>query len=39
MKIAVMMRAMDQDSGFRTLTGSLIDHTLQIDGKNAYLLL
>jgi glycosyltransferase involved in cell wall biosynthesis len=39
MKIAVMMRAMDQDSGFRALTESLIDHMLQIDGKNSYLLL
>jgi glycosyltransferase involved in cell wall biosynthesis len=39
MKIAIMMRAMDQDSGFRAYTESLIDTMLRIDGDDSYLLL
>jgi glycosyltransferase involved in cell wall biosynthesis len=38
MKIAIMMRAMDQDSGFRTYIEGLVDGMLRIDNKNAYLL-
>jgi glycosyltransferase involved in cell wall biosynthesis len=39
MKIAVMMRAMDQDSGFRAYVEGLLDHPLSIDHDNSYLLL
>jgi glycosyltransferase involved in cell wall biosynthesis len=34
-----MMRAMDQDSGFRSWIPSLIDHMLRMDQENSYLLL
>jgi hypothetical protein len=36
--IAVMLRAMDQDSGFRAYIEGLIDTMLAMDGKNSYLL-
>lgn len=39
MKIAIMMRPMDQDSGFRAYTEALIDHMLKLDQENQYLLL
>jgi glycosyltransferase involved in cell wall biosynthesis len=39
MKIAVMMRAMDQDSGFRYFVEGLVDSMLRIDRRNSYLLL
>lgn len=39
MKIAVMMRAMDQDSGFRAHVEGLLDALLRIDHENSYLLL
>lgn len=39
MKIAVMMRPIDQDSGFRAHTEALIDNMLRIDSQNSYLLL
>ena len=39
MKIAIMMRAMDQDSGFRAYVEGLIDALLRLDHTNAYLLL
>lgn len=38
MKIAVMMRAIDQDSGFRVYTECLLDMLLRIDRENSYLL-
>jgi glycosyltransferase involved in cell wall biosynthesis len=38
-KIAIMMRAMDQDTGFRVYVERLVDTLLQIDHKNTYLLL
>lgn len=34
-----MMRAIDQDTGFRTYTERLVDTLLRIDGTNSYLLL
>jgi glycosyltransferase involved in cell wall biosynthesis len=39
MKIAVMMRAMDQDSGFRAWVPQLIDSVLRIGREHSYLLL
>jgi glycosyltransferase involved in cell wall biosynthesis len=39
MKIAIMMRAMDQDSGFRAYVEGLLDALLRIDKENSYLLL
>jgi glycosyltransferase involved in cell wall biosynthesis len=39
MKIAIMMRAMDQDSGFRAYVEGLIDTLLRTDQENFYLLL
>ena len=39
MKIAIMMRAMDQDSGFRAYVEGLVDAMLRIDQENTYLLL
>lgn len=39
MKIAIMMRAIDQDSGFRKNTEELIENMLKIDKKNSYLLI
>jgi glycosyltransferase involved in cell wall biosynthesis len=39
MKIAIMMRAMDQDSGFRAYVEGLLDALLRLDHINAYLLL
>jgi len=38
MKIAIMMRAMDQDSGFRAYIEGLVENMLKIDGENLYLL-
>lgn len=38
MKIAVMLRAMDQDSGFRAYIEGLIENMLAIDTENSYLL-
>lgn len=38
MKIAIMMRAMDQDSGFRGYVEGLVESMLQIDEENTYLL-
>jgi len=39
MKIALMMRAIDQDSGFRAYMINLLDALLRIDRENSYLLL
>lgn len=39
MKIAIMMRAMDQDSGHRAIIEGLIENMLEIDQENTYLLL
>ena len=39
MKIAIMMRAMDDDSGFRAYTQGLVETMLRIDEENSYLLL
>lgn len=39
MKIAIMMRAMDQDSGHRAIIEGLVDNLLRIDQENSYLLL
>jgi hypothetical protein len=39
MKIAIMMRAMDADSGFRAFTEGLVENMLRIDEENSYLLL
>src|SRR5437016_460164 len=39
MKIAIMMRAIDQDSGFHAYVDGLVDALLRIDGENLYLLL
>jgi glycosyltransferase involved in cell wall biosynthesis len=38
MKIAVMLRAMDQDSGFRAYVEGLVENLLAIDRENSYLL-
>lgn len=38
MNIVVMMRAMDQDSGLRFYTESLVENMLQVDARNTYLL-
>ena len=38
MNIAVMMRAMDQDSGLRYFVEGLVDTMLRIDERNTYLL-
>jgi glycosyltransferase involved in cell wall biosynthesis len=38
MKIAMMMRAMDTDAGFRTYIEGLLEGMLEIDQKNSYLL-
>ncbi len=39
MKIAIMMRAMDQDSGFHGLTDGLVDALLNLGGPHTYLLI
>jgi glycosyltransferase involved in cell wall biosynthesis len=39
MKIAIMMRAMDQDSGFRAITEHLVEAMLRVGTSNSYLLL
>jgi glycosyltransferase involved in cell wall biosynthesis len=39
MKIAIMMRAMDQDSGFQAYTQGLIGAMLRIDQEDSYVLL
>ena len=39
MKIAIMMRAMDQDSGFRAITERLVEAMLRIGREHSYLLL
>lgn len=39
MKIAIMMRTMDQDSGLRVYVERLVDSLLSIDKQNEYLLL
>lgn len=39
MKIAIMMRAIDQDSGFHLFLNGLIDSILKLDNENTYLLL
>lgn len=39
MRIAIMLRAMDQDSGFRAYIDGLVEHMLTIDAENSYLLL
>jgi glycosyltransferase involved in cell wall biosynthesis len=38
-KIAIMMRAIDQDSGFRAYVEGLVEAMLRIDQENTYLLL
>jgi glycosyltransferase involved in cell wall biosynthesis len=38
MKIAIMMRAMDQDSGHQAIIMGLVENMLKIDQKNEYLL-
>jgi uncharacterized protein (TIRG00374 family) len=39
MRIAIMMRAIDQDSGLRSYVEGLVDEMLRIDGWNQYILL
>jgi glycosyltransferase involved in cell wall biosynthesis len=39
MKIAIMMRAMDQDSAFRSITERLVDSMLRTGREHSYLLL
>lgn len=39
MKFAIMMRAMDQDSGFRSIVEGLVENMLRVDQENSYLLL
>src|SRR3990172_3948975 len=39
MKIAIMLRAMDQESGFRAYVEGLVDTLLAIDPDDAFLLL
>jgi glycosyltransferase involved in cell wall biosynthesis len=39
MKIAIMMRAMDQDSGHQAIIMGLVENMLKLDKKNQYLLL
>jgi glycosyltransferase involved in cell wall biosynthesis len=39
MKVAIMMRALDQDSGFRAYIENLLDELLRLDTRNRYLLL
>jgi len=39
MKIAIMMRAMDQDSGHQAIIMGLVENLLKFDGENTYLLL
>jgi hypothetical protein len=39
MKIAVMMRAMDQNSGLKSYVEGLMEALLRIDERNSYLLL
>ncbi len=39
MKIAIMMRAMDQDSGHQAIIMGLVENMLRIDQRNTYLLL
>src|SRR5918992_5761425 len=39
MKVAIMMRPMDHDSGFRAYTEALVDNMLQIDQESSYVLL
>lgn len=39
MKIAIMMRAMDQDSGHQAIIMGLVEHMLKMDTQNQYLLL
>jgi glycosyltransferase involved in cell wall biosynthesis len=38
MKIAIMLRAMDQDSGFRAYIEGLVENMLVMDSENSYLL-
>lgn len=38
MKIGIMMRAMDQDSGFRAYTEGLVENMLRIDNEYLYIL-
>ena len=38
MKIAIMMRCMDQDSGLRSYVEGLVETMLQLDERNTYLL-
>ncbi|MEW6298657.1 MAG: glycosyltransferase family 1 protein [Thermodesulfobacteriota bacterium] len=39
MRIAIMMRAMDQDSGFRTITERLVEAMLRVGREHSYVLL
>ncbi|MFQ5688802.1 MAG: glycosyltransferase family 4 protein [Gemmatimonadota bacterium] len=39
MKIAIMMRALDQDTGFRAFVERLVDTLLRIDTTNQYILM
>ena len=39
MKIAIMMRAMDQDSGHQAIFMGLVENMLRYDTHNTYLLL
>jgi glycosyltransferase involved in cell wall biosynthesis len=39
MKIAIMMRPMDHNSGFRAYTEALVENMLQIDQESSYVLL
>jgi hypothetical protein len=39
MKIAIMMRAIDQDSGFRAYTEELVENMIKLDKNNFYLLI
>ena len=39
MKIAIMMRAMDQDTGFRVYVERLVETMVEMDQENGYLLL
>jgi hypothetical protein len=39
MKIAIMMRAMDQDSGFRAIIEGLVESMLRVGKDHSFLLL
>jgi glycosyltransferase involved in cell wall biosynthesis len=39
MKIAIMMRAIDQDSGFRKILEDLVGNMLRLDSRNSYVLI